>query len=291
MGKTFLKISVFVLILVGFFVAVGDTITALSGGGGPEIVTGEISPEVGEALFWGKGKCSTCHSIGTRGSAIRCPNLGVTDKFAEAIGIRAATRKEEVSAEAYLVESLYNPNAFVVEGFPKNLMTPINKPPIALSDDEIQAINLYLLSLSADVDEGTLRALAQAQAPYRSGKVQVEEAAVQWIPPEGDPEMGYYTFDDMKCHQCHTIEGYDFGGSPEDLGGIGPDLTGIGDIQGPLYLMESIMDPNALIVAGEGYMGEDGSSKMPEYHDTLTLRQLLDLTTFLTALKTEQDGG
>ncbi|MFQ5827004.1 MAG: c-type cytochrome, partial [Dehalococcoidia bacterium] len=90
--------------------------------------------------------------------------------------------------------------------------------------------------------------------------------------PEGDPEMGREAFIQMKCLQCHIVMGE--GGEDEE--NVGPDLSDIGLIQPPEYLAESIIDPNALIVTGEGYAGEDGLSKMPEYHDTITLRQLID---------------
>jgi hypothetical protein len=36
---------------------------------------------------------------------------------------------------------------------------------------------------------------------------------------------------------------------------------------------------------------EAGKSKMPDYHDTLTLRQLIDLTAYLVSLKGGGDDG
>jgi hypothetical protein len=35
----------------------------------------------------------------------------------------------------------------------------------------------------------------------------------------------------------------------------------------------------------KGYAGADGKSKLPEYNDTFTVRQLADLTAYLTSLK------
>ena len=93
----------------------------------------EISPEGGEAIYWGKGRCFTCHSIGDNGSAVRCPNHGVWgDKFPLAMGARAVERAKEREKETglpytatdYLVESLANPGAYVVDGF-KNEMAVV----------------------------------------------------------------------------------------------------------------------------------------------------------------------
>ncbi|MBI4481410.1 MAG: c-type cytochrome [Acidobacteria bacterium] len=283
MLKAYAKIVLFVLLIIAIFIYVGETITSISGEGKGAALSGEVTPEAGEALFWGKGKCSTCHSIGGRGSAIRCPNLGTNEQFPDPVAVRAATRKPGMGAVEYMVESMYNPNAFVVAGFPKGLMTPINQPPISLSDDEIAAITLYLLSQSGEVGADQASALARAQAPFKSGKVQVAQATEAFKLPPGDAIMGKRDFVQLKCYQCHTIEGVQFPAA--DVGGIGPDLTGIGAIQSASYLAESILDPSAVVVAGQGFAGEDGRSKMPEYHDVMTLRQMLDVTAYLLSLK------
>lgn len=50
------------------------------------------------------------------------------------------------------------------------------------------------------------------------------------------------------------------------------------------YFAESILNPNRVILQGTGYTGSDGLSKMPEYADTMTLRQLVDVVTYLKSL-------
>jgi mono/diheme cytochrome c family protein len=48
------------------------------------------------------------------------------------------------------------------------------------------------------------------------------------------------------------------------------------------------MNPNAVIDPGakeKGYLGEDGKSKMPDYGDILTVRQVTDLAAYLSSLK------
>ena len=48
-----------------------------------------VSPESGEKIFWGDGQCSTCHKIGSSGSATRGPDQ-------EGLSGRAEERAKEV---------------------------------------------------------------------------------------------------------------------------------------------------------------------------------------------------
>lgn len=102
-----------------------------------ELTTAEMV-NVGRQVMEGKGLCVTCHTIGKSG-ALRFPDLG-------GIGARAKTRVAGMSDVDYLAQAMYEPNAFVVEGFNPG-MPEINKPPIALSDEEILCVIAYLQSL------------------------------------------------------------------------------------------------------------------------------------------------
>jgi len=93
---------------------------------------------VGREIMEGKGLCLTCHTIGKSG-ALRFPDLA-------GIGARAGTRVPGKSDVDYLVESLYEPTAYVVEGFPP-AMPPVNLPPIGLTDQEILSVIAALQSL------------------------------------------------------------------------------------------------------------------------------------------------
>ncbi len=217
------------------------------------------------------------------------------------IGLRAASRKPELSAIEYIVESIYNPNAYVVEGFPKNVMKPINRPPIALDDDAITSVILYLLEKSGiDVTDSVIKEVVTAQHPFRGKDAAGEAGAAPAITfPEGDHEEGFYVFESMKCFQCHLIEGAEFDPgelTPEDLqGGVGPELTGIGAIQTYEYLYESVVNPNAVVLPDPSpdkkYSAEDGISKMPDFLDTLTARELVDLAAYLKSLGTDLEPG
>lgn len=60
----------------------------------------------------------------------------------------------------------------------------------------------------------------------------------------GDPTRGAAVFDAQGCNRCHRVAAE----GPE----IGPDLSAIGAAQSAGYLVESVMDPRAVIVRGYG---------------------------------------
>ena len=93
---------------------------------------------VGREIMDGKGLCFTCHTVGKKG-ALRFPDL-------EGIGSKAGTRIPGHDQIAYLAESLYEPDKFIVPGFNPG-MPVINKPPIGLTDEEILTVIAYLQSL------------------------------------------------------------------------------------------------------------------------------------------------
>jgi mono/diheme cytochrome c family protein len=74
----------------------------------------------------------------------------------------------------------------------------------------------------------------------------------------------------------------------KEKGDVGPELAQMAGMHPPEYFADSIINPNAVIdhdAKEKGYVGADGKSKMPNYNDTFTVRQLADLTAYLTSLK------
>jgi uncharacterized protein involved in high-affinity Fe2+ transport len=59
----------------------------------------------------------------------------------------------------------------------------------------------------------------------------------------------------------------------------------MGDHHPVEYFAESILNPNAIIVVGPGYTDADGMSIMPDYRDTLTVAEFIDLLAYLQNLK------
>jgi mono/diheme cytochrome c family protein len=113
--------------------------------------------KVGRQIMEGKGFCLTCHTIGKSG-ALRFPDLAGVD-------VRAKSRVPGLSDVEYFAESMYDPTAYVVAGFPP-AMPPINKPPIALTDQEILCVIAYLQSLG-----GTSTVTLQTKHRFNSGPV------------------------------------------------------------------------------------------------------------------------
>jgi hypothetical protein len=110
--------------------------------------------------------------------------------------------------------------------------------------------------------------------------------------PEGAPEDGKAVFAKLECYQCHTIQGERFPqSSPQPGVAAGPELTGMGDHHPAEYFAESILNPNAVITMEPGYTGADGLSIMPDYRESLTVTELIDLVAYLKSLKGAQDHG
>ena len=101
------------------------------------------------------------------------------------------------------------------------------------------------------------------------------------LPAGGDPRRGREVFAKLECAKCHEIKP-DFpktGGA----GDVGPELTGMGAHHPAEYFAESVLDPNAVILAGPGYIGPDGRSIMPDYRDSLSVDELVDLVADATS--------
>lgn len=255
-----LSVVVFVLVVLGLFAYVGQLVTDVSGGGVTAAVAEGISPEAGEAIYFGKGKCSTCHSVGDQGSAIRGPNHGTNAQFSDPMGVRAEARAQErqkatgkpYTATEYLVESLADPGAYVVEGY-KNEMPLVFKPPIRLNADEIKAVVMFLQSLGGEVDVSIIKLPAVILAAAD------EADAEPWVPYiAGDAETGQELFFDEEsnagCARCHTVS--------EKGGNVGPELTTVAATRGPKFIVESILEPSAVIASGfEPYLVETGDGQ------------------------------
>ncbi len=198
--------------------------------------------EAGKVIFNGKGSCYSCHTLNPSALPGRGPDL--TD-----IGAHAATRKPGMGAKAYLIESLYDPAIFLVHGYGR-IMTPAWKPPISLSNLEIETVIAFLQSQGGEVN------LAPFEPPVDIQTVAREMEARPLI-HVADAERGADVFVNVvKCIACHDVDRVE---KPEDQildDGVevfpGPDLTGIAALNSIGYIEESILKPNAEIVRGYG---------------------------------------
>lgn len=237
MNRSILYAGAFTLAVVLIFAWVTEVVTGLSGVGGVQASVEGVNPEAGEAIYWGKGKCSTCHSIGKRGSSIRGPNH-------EDVFLTASERLAELGLEApteYLVQSIADPEAYVVEGY-KAEMPQVYLPPISLVPDEIRAVITYLQTQGGEADPGAIKLPDVILQAATAGIQQEPFRAYQ----EGDIAAGESLFFDSDgpagCFQCHTYDGQG--------GDIGPDLTEEASVRPLQYIIESILFPSAEIASG-----------------------------------------
>lgn len=138
-----LRIGALVLATTGFYTYVGQMVPQKEVHPPQEVaIKSDLSPAemvaAGRQIMEGKGLCLTCHTIGKSG-ALRFPDL-------EGVGARAKTRIPGLSDVEYLAQSLYEPTAFVVPGFPP-AMPPMHDPPFSLTDQEILCVIAELQSL------------------------------------------------------------------------------------------------------------------------------------------------
>jgi putative heme-binding domain-containing protein len=243
MTATMTRVFSFLLIVLGIYLWIGYSITELTGGGSKTSAAVEVTPEGGEAIYWGKGRCFTCHSVGGQGSAVRGPNHGqFGEKFPLPMGSRAAERAKERSekegtkftAVDYIVESLASPGAYVVKGY-KNEMAVVYAPPISLSLKEIKAVVAYLMSLGGDLDMEAIDTKPGEMTQNFYAKISAAAEA-----GGGDPELGATVYED-NCTDCHMLN--------DEGGEVGPDLTGI-SAKGLKFISEAILQPAKSMTKG-----------------------------------------
>jgi len=262
------KVSVFALLVMGTYTYVANSIPQIESRPALELSLegGTVTPEqlvkAGEEIFKGKGTCTICHAIGQKGT--RAPDLG-------GVGARAGKRKPGMSAKAYLIESLLDPGAYLVEGYP-NIMPKVDRPPIGLNRSELWALAAFLESQGGTVD------VKLEDFPKGAGAVAGGGGgpAAQLTLP-GNPQAGQAIFMGkgacIGCHKAGSI-----GASP-----VGPDLSQIAKIQTPEYIMAKILNPAAMGTVA----GYPPNVMPPMFGQTLTAREYIDLVSFLLTLKGE----
>jgi mono/diheme cytochrome c family protein len=135
---------------------------------------------IGQKIFFGKGQCALCHTIGS--SEGRCPDLK---------GVGAKLTRQ------FIYESMTQPQAYVYMdyqhvGQPKFFpakMPHINKKPIGLNKNEILAVISFLQSMSGE--EITVDP-SEIEAPQNVAAVR------------GDKVGGQKVFQ-VLCAKCHSV--------------------------------------------------------------------------------------
>lgn len=98
--------------------------------------------------------------------------------------------------------------------------------------------------------------------------------------PGADAKKGKQLVAKLGCVSCHSLPG------EKTVLELGPNLTRAGAIHRPEYLLESIQNPNAVIVPQPGYFDpESGISTMPTFDESLQEKDAYDMVEYLRILK------
>ena len=114
------------------------------------------------------------------------------------------------------------------------------------------------------------------------------QANWQFTLPQGDSVDGRKVFVQLECYKCHEVKGETFPAVAVGEKGVGPELSQMAGMHPVEFFAESVMNPNAVIdpdAKKKGYLGDDGKSKMPDYSDSLTVKQIVDVAAYLVSLK------
>src|SRR5919204_1825972 len=148
--RTFLKVFAFNILIIAFFLYVGNSIPQLRQDPPAELVLAADAPvedfmKAGQDIFYGKGTCALCHEIGKKGE--RCPDLAGVGERAETRIKEAGYKGKATNGAEYIVESTMDPTAYVVEGYQPS-MPPVGRQ---LNDLEMVAVVAFLQSQGGEV--------------------------------------------------------------------------------------------------------------------------------------------
>lgn len=111
--------------------------------------------------------------------------------------------------------------------------------------------------------------------------------------PKGNPEAGRKAFQDMKCTACHWVA------NDAELSQGGPVADKPGPLLGPKqaafsrgWLADSIIAPSHTIAPhSNGVSDQSELSRMGDFTETMTVRQLIDIVAYLRSLKQPNTAG
>ncbi|RKZ42452.1 MAG: cytochrome C [Gammaproteobacteria bacterium] len=225
--------------------------------------TEESFVALGEELFKGKGTCTLCHNDMGRAPDILKMNMVETanDRLAD-----SRYQGDSKEAEAYLQESMRQPSLYVVKGFGKkgtndsvSPMPAIDKPPIQLSEIEMNAVIAYMQAKDGNPVTVSLPSAEAVPITAATEKKQTVSALIAETAQDAIGQFG--------CTACHSIL--------ETESPVGPDLRTVGSRLSADEIRQSILEPNAVIT--EGY-----SPMMPgNFADKMRVKELEMIVQFL----------
>lgn len=101
--------------------------------------------------------------------------------------------------------------------------------------------------------------------------------------PKGDPEQGQAVFIKYQCLACHSIDSVADDSIEKELSVVVPLGGEVRKTKTYAELVTSVINPSHRIakVYMKGLINADGSSKMRNYNDVMTVTELIDLVAFL----------
>ncbi len=229
-------------------------------------ITAQMTPlelaRVGAVLVRERG-CMTCHTmepdLGVKGHG-RGPNFANL-AARRANGVPGGTS----DLVGYLTQSLYDPGAYLVEGY-ANIMPPSQRPPAKLTYEEVTAVVNYLMSLGGTptIKLGDLpRPPDEALRPQPTG------------PAAGEPMA---ILEKYNCLGCHALKaGEERPGPPFTLAALRENAAARG-LGLEAYLLESVVAPRAFV------RGNFPPDLMPDdYGAQLTAGELHAIVKFLSS--------
>jgi len=254
---------------------------------GEEIIFGGVGKNKEQGAI-GKGQCPLCHAFHAGMLGERAPNLlGLVQRGNERIADpkyfkddptkRMYSVKEAFpgsgaaqTSQEYIAESHACPSCYVVEGYgvkgtndKESPMPAIHKPPISLSLPELASVDTWIYvreGLEAPSFEDLVKSyekfVPEADRP-QPAEDKAEGGGGTTLMADGSEPVDQI-FAKAQCVACHTIPGI-----PGAVGTIGPKLEEgttasqrikAADYKGTAksateYIMESIVDPSAYVVA------------------------------------------
>jgi len=188
--KNFFKVVLFVAAFLFLFAFIANQIPqqaslppSVENFDPSKIKTKDDLARIGQKIFYGKGQCALCHSIGHSATA-RCPNLqGVGGKLTREFIYESVTQPQAYTYMDYT----YSPPKF----FPAR-MPVINKPPIDLDNNELLSVISFIQSQGGEVT-------------IDPSEIVVGESGGS-LGRAGDPVVGKKVFGKMACAKCHSSE-------------------------------------------------------------------------------------
>jgi Cu/Ag efflux protein CusF/cytochrome c553 len=97
--------------------------------------------------------------------------------------------------------------------------------------------------------------------------------------PKGDAAKGKAVFEKFECYYCHEVRGEQFPSPSENA----PELSQMGAMHPVEFFAESIMNPNAVVP--KDYREADGRSPMTDFTAKMTVKELIDVSTYVASLR------